>query len=432
MSSQHEILDRDILPRVFSSLDSVFPEFGFKRSRGGWVATNSKFTKAQFGARADRCVVKQESGVLVYGDRGYHWLEYLAGGVFPSGANWWRTVAELGARVGVAVVAPGPSSSRSRMVLELERMLVRTASVDAYLASRGATIPDGVDVGELPGEPSELLRRAGFTESDVRRAGIVRDTRWQGRVVCAWREVSGEATSLWGRAVDDDDDVKYLVLAGGSPVLFGADDALWRARRAGGAGIVVVEGMFDQLGLRSVGVPAAGVGRAGLTVDAIRVLEAAGSATLFLDADGPGSVGTRRAIETWAQLHSPLRLSVAGSQDKDPDKLVQRGGRAAVDEALSRREPAAVAYVSARLAGAPEVDQLKTVQQLLGFLGDVAVCHPLEAGRATDVLAAKGYSRAMLQELSGQLDLVQLKSLRAAAAARLSRLDAQISALEAE
>ena len=64
----HSVLDKNNLPRVFAVLDVVFPEFGWRRTRGGWVAGNNRFTKERLGARAERVVSEPCFCALGQGD----------------------------------------------------------------------------------------------------------------------------------------------------------------------------------------------------------------------------------------------------------------------------------------------------------------------------------------------------------------------------
>lgn len=436
MSAGQETLDRDILPRVFSSLDSVFPEFGWRRSREGWVATNTRYTKERLGARADRVVCRQQSGFLVYGDRDYHWLEYLAGGVFPRGAEWWTVVGELGARVGVSLPPPRAAVSPRARALSVinESMVYGSDSVIEYLLARGSRAP-AEWLGTLPAEPTAILEAAGFSRGEVEAAKLKRDFRWERRVCCGWKDELGRLSSMWGRATVGGEEPKYLVLAGGSPPLFGADVALLAARRRRPVhGVVVVEGMFDVLSLRAAGVEeVAGVGRAGLTAEGLRVLEAAGEATLFLDGDDAGRSGALKSLEEWARVLSPVRLSVAdvGSEVKDPDELLARGGVDAVLEAVGRRRPAAVVYVEELLREATtETEVLAAARRSVPFLAAVGVCHPLEAAAATEVLARRGVNAAALRLMTAQLDVDELERMKEALGRRLGDVEARLNALK--
>ena len=305
-----DILDRDILPRVFSSLDTVFPEFGWRRAKDGWVATNGNFTRSRFEARPDRVVCRQERGLMIYGDKSYHWLEYLYGADFPRGADWWTVVEEL---------------------------------------------------------------------------------------------------------------------AGGAPPFFGADVAFAAYRKSRpDHGVIVVEGMFDALTLRAHGLPETlAIGRAGLSEEAFLALEIAGEATLLLDGDDAGQKGTMQAIQTWAETMSPVRLSVTRLfAHKDPDELVRARGIDALRDVLAHRMPAASAYVASLLSGAEsEAELLSAAHKAVPFLASVAVCHPLEAAMATELLSRRGLSSSALKLLTRQLDEEGLMQVRDSLQRRLSEVE---------
>lgn len=429
MTTGQEILDGDILPLVFSSLDTVFPEFGWKRTRGGWVATNGRFTRERLAARPDRVVAKMPAGFLVYGDRSYHWLEYLSGGTFPRGPEWWTTVGQLGARVGVSLPAPSASSPRARALEALASALTETDGVRAYLAARRSGAPQGL-LGALPAEPVEILEKAGLSREEIGAARIVRDTRWRDRVCCMWRDELGRLSSMWGRATGGEEP-RYLVLSGGAPPLFGADLAFAAARRSKEPhGVVVVEGMFDVLSLRASGSDeVVAVGRAGLSAEALKALEAVGEATLLLDSDTAGAAGTLRALEEWARQLSPVRLWVACvTGAKDPDELVRERGIGAMREVLRARRSAASAYVETLLNDAhTEADVLTAARRALPFLSSVAVCHPLEAAAATELFAKRGVNRATMRLLTKQVDVEGLRQLRESLARRLADVDARLA-----
>ena len=99
MSNQRRFSDQ-VLPSVFSRLDTVFPEFGWVCRGRGWVATNESFAHTRFGVRADRIICTDQRGYYIYGSGHHeHWLSYVNGGVFPSGDHWHRVAGELAGRV---------------------------------------------------------------------------------------------------------------------------------------------------------------------------------------------------------------------------------------------------------------------------------------------------------------------------------------------
>jgi len=109
-------LEESVLPALYERLDDAFPEFGWVRSRDGWVATNRTFTKEAFGARPDRIVCRRPFGFLVHGGEPMTWTAYVSGGRTARGADFPRAVQELARRAGICVKAfeaDASSSTRS-------------------------------------------------------------------------------------------------------------------------------------------------------------------------------------------------------------------------------------------------------------------------------------------------------------------------------
>src|SRR4051812_24808908 len=59
----------EVLPALAQRLDTAFPEFGWRRDRRGWVASNEEMTHRAFGVRAERVVAHGPAprGFLIHG-----------------------------------------------------------------------------------------------------------------------------------------------------------------------------------------------------------------------------------------------------------------------------------------------------------------------------------------------------------------------------
>ena len=66
-SSLVRYLENAVQPALFDKLDLAFPEFCWKRTTRGWIATDRAFTKERFGARPDPLVCNRPLGFLIYG-----------------------------------------------------------------------------------------------------------------------------------------------------------------------------------------------------------------------------------------------------------------------------------------------------------------------------------------------------------------------------
>lgn len=86
-----------VLPALQERLDSAFPEFGWKRDRLGWVATNQEFTHRALGVRAERVVAHGPAprGFLIHGAEATLWTAYVSGGAAPRGQDFVRAVRDF-------------------------------------------------------------------------------------------------------------------------------------------------------------------------------------------------------------------------------------------------------------------------------------------------------------------------------------------------
>lgn len=131
-----DYLDTVVLPAVFESLPSVFPEFGFKRRGSGWVGADVPSDQCPLGVRGGRVYVgRLRNGALpmgfsVAGGDPVPFLGYLSGNFYghPKGEEFWRRAAELAARAGVEAGpldgsgAPDPAAlKRAQEALERQR-----------------------------------------------------------------------------------------------------------------------------------------------------------------------------------------------------------------------------------------------------------------------------------------------------------------------
>lgn len=91
--------NQDVLPLLAARLDSVFPEFGWRKRGNQWIATNGDHTRAHFGARPDRviCYADGAFGLKVHGDRFYTWADYL-------GVEYREMIEQVAARAGITDV----------------------------------------------------------------------------------------------------------------------------------------------------------------------------------------------------------------------------------------------------------------------------------------------------------------------------------------
>ena len=175
-----------VLPVLRQRLDVAFPEFGWRRDRQGWVATDQEFTHRMLGVRADRVVAHGPAprGFLVHGGGPVLWTAYPNGGVTPRGRDFVDTVRVLAERAGVdpaALERPRPRDRRAEL-LEAVCVLARRelagergAQAGVYLERRGfpaETIPTS-RLGLMPERRrlSEALERGATRGASFRLGG---------------------------------------------------------------------------------------------------------------------------------------------------------------------------------------------------------------------------------------------------------------------
>ncbi len=411
-----------VLPVLAQRLDHAFPEFGWRRDRLGWVATNEQHTHARLGVRAERVVAHGPAprGFLVHGGEPMLWTAYVNGGTVPRGPDFVRAVREIAERAGVDPSPLDRSQPRDRRAELLQAFFElcrrelagdRGAAARAYLERRGfppSAIADSA-LGAVPplAETSRLLEHAGYRPSEIASAGVLADTRWPGRLCGAWRDHYGRIGTLWARALEESEAAgsRYLYLRGAGRTNlppYGLSDLLAQpgdSRRE----IVLVEGFLDLHQLRARGVEnIAALGGTSIRSKTFEQLHRLGidTVTLCLDNDAAGRAATARAVENAARArHSPdiyvvdpARLAPA----KDPDELVRQRGTAAWRELLETRT-CGIAWRARQLApvapDAPAPERRAAVARAGCWLGTLPPRLALEQEDAIRLVAEQcGYS----------------------------------------
>lgn len=387
-SNPRDFYTEIVLPALQERLDSAFPEFGWRRDRLGWVATNEETTHRLLGVRAERVVAHGPAprGFLVHGGEATLWTAYVSGGATPRGIDFVRAVREIAERTGIDTTPlerDRPRDRRSKLLGDFFTLSQRElaseqgAKACAYLERRGfpAEALEGLDLGVVPAlewARAHLLD-SGYSQEEITRSGVLADSRWPGRIVGAWRDERGKVRTLWARALDDPGDLgsRYLYLRGASRSglpPYGLSDVLvgsHETRRE----LVLVEGVFDLLQLRARGF--ANVAALGGTAARLELFERLArqrieTVTLCLDNDPAGRTATARAAEQAARAkRSPaiLVLDPRGlAPAKDPDAFIRTSGVEAWQALLERRE-CGVAWRALELLGDTNRDSSTTVRR---------------------------------------------------------------------
>ncbi|MBB96852.1 MAG: DNA primase [Rhodobacteraceae bacterium] len=229
----------------------------------------------------------------------------------------------------------------------------------AYLSRRGLTEAalDRWEIGFAPDGWQGLwdhLRGKGVAEDLIMDAGLARPSSkgrnpydiFRNRVMFPIRDARGRAIAFGGRAMDPDDNAKYL----NSPEtpLFDKGRNLYNlrpARAAAGRGqqLIVAEGYMDVIALAEAGFEAAvaPLGTA-ITEPQLELLwRIAPEPVMSLDGDKAGIKAALRAIDLALPLLAPGRsLRFALMPDgKDPDDLLRAEGAEAVAKVLAAARP---------------------------------------------------------------------------------------------
>jgi DNA primase len=416
-----------VLPALAQRLDEAFPEFGWRRDRYGWVATNEQHTHARLGVRAERVIAHGPAprGFFVHGGEPTLWTAYVNGGTVPRGPDFVRAVREIADRAGVDpspldhLQQRDPCAELLQAFFDLCRREFTSeggANARAYLERRGfpqAAVADaGLGVVPPSVETSRLLEQVGYHPSEIAGAGVLADTRWPGRLCGAWRDPYGRIGTLWTRALDDSEaaESRYLYLRGAGRTNlppYGLSDLLAQPAETHRE-IVLVEGFLDLHQLRAHGIEnVAALGGTSVRRQAFEQLHRLGidSVTLCLDNDDAGRTATARAIENTTRARQspdvyvidPARLAPAN----DPDELVRERGAAAWRELVATRT-CAIAWRAGELArvtgDAPAPDRRAALARAGRWLGNLPPRLALEQEDALRSVAERcGYSTAAVE-----------------------------------
>ncbi|MEW6255644.1 MAG: DNA primase [Pseudomonadota bacterium] len=202
----------------------------------------------------------------------------------------------------------------------------------------------------------EALGKAGISVPDMVEAGLlvagegiaVPYDRFRDRVIFPITDLKGRVVGFGGRALEKDVQAKYL----NSPEtpLFHKGSLLYngfsaRAATHKGARLIAVEGYVDVIAMVEAGFEGAvaPLGTA-LTEDQLQLLwRMADEPTLLFDGDKAGRRAAFRAIDVALPHLKPGKSLTFGTlpEGQDPDDLIRRSGREAMDDVLARAEPLA-------------------------------------------------------------------------------------------
>ena len=290
---------------------------------------------------------------------GGDWLDFMQK---AKGLDFQRALQELALSAGVELSPQSQQAYRAYTkkadILEEAQELFKEnlfrhgkdgedGAVIAYLAERGYTAQEWLDM-ELGAytdrrELQEYLKGKGYSEKEIRDSGLLTSGFGEDyQLAFLWRDASGRAIGLVGRALLSDEELKerglskYKYSAG----LRKGEGLIGFSSARGSERIILLEGVLDALYLNFRGFKAVAVGGTDLSATQLQALQLAGCKELLLamDMDDAGQRATEKIIKKLSG--SSLRAYVISLPEdfKDADELIREKGSEAFQLALDKAE----------------------------------------------------------------------------------------------
>lgn len=242
---------------------------------------------------------------------------------------------------------------------------------------------------------------ASFTPKDLAAAGLIKEAdekpgtwydRFRNRLMFPIRDIAGRTVAFTGRALDADDQAKYLNspetdLYKKSEILFGMDKAKDSIRARGFA--ILVEGQFDLLLLHQAGftntIAISGTALSSIHLGLIK--RYADNLMLALDADKAGLAAAVRSAH--AALSAGMRVkAVKLPAGKDPADVVSEKDGAQAFAELVKHSQSVVEFFLQTLSS-QETDDFKLLRRVEETVLPlvVAVKSPLERNKYIEIVA---------------------------------------------
>jgi DNA primase len=290
---------------------------------------------------------------------GGDWLDFMQK---VKGLDFQRALQELALSAGVELSPQTQQAyqayTRKADILEEAQELFKEnlfkpdkdgedGAVIAYLAERGYSAQEWLDM-ELGAytdrrELQEYLKGKGYSEKEIRESGLLTSGFGEDyQLAFLWRDASGRAIGLVGRALLSDEELKerglskYKYSAG----LRKGEGLIGFSSARGSERIILLEGVLDALYLNFRGFKAVAVGGTDLSATQLQALQLAGCKELLLamDMDEAGQKATEKIIKKISS--SSLRAYVVSlpAGFKDADELIREKGSEAFQLALDKAE----------------------------------------------------------------------------------------------
>ena len=290
---------------------------------------------------------------------GGDWLDFMQK---VKGLDFQRALQELALSAGVELSPQNQQAyqayTRKADILEEAQELFKEnlfkpdkdgedGAVIAYLADRGYSAQEWLDM-ELGAytdriQLQEYLKGKGYTEKEIKDSGLLTSGFGEDyQLAFLWRDASGRAIGLVGRALLSDEELKerglskYKYSAG----LHKGEGLIGFSSARGSERVILLEGVLDALYLNFRGFKAVAVGGTDLSATQLQALQLAGCKELLLamDMDEAGQKATEKIIKKISS--SSLRAYVVSlpAGFKDADELIREKGSEAFQLALDKAE----------------------------------------------------------------------------------------------
>ncbi len=353
------LLNEEIYPALYELLDTAFPEFGFVKKNGHWVATlRDGCSRLPGSPRPDRvyCYENSKYCIKIQGADVARWLDYVNGCIKPIGKDFLSSVGKLGRLTGISY--PGFTSNKMHSKRKLyddnkfaQNQKTRTEvleaiialcqrclgtpkgeSARAYLDKRGideSTIKE-LEIGLFPDIETveNFLRDAGYDLAEAKKTKLLR-SYMEGYIVFPWFDDEGHPSTMYGRypGIPPAGKNKTMALPGegskSSPLYFHI------VREYALKDVVLVEGLFDAASLHSSGfknvIACMGAMLSQAQLNTL-IKHKINSVNIALDQDNAGRDGTVMTIKKLAAHNITSYIIPALPEGSDPnDFLVENG-----------------------------------------------------------------------------------------------------------
>jgi DNA primase catalytic core len=350
-----EWVKSELYPRLFDSIDIVFPEHNFKRYPGGW-RSKTYLSGSSHSDRADKTIVRKKAPgrILEQGDKNISLVDYV---MERDKVDFIQAVKTLADKINLQLPKGDFNQEDYQKQKDQANLLedcnsyftfcLQTSTgakeMRDYLSSRGYTIEEveAMELGYIPGQDKlrkHLLSKGYSPELIDEVVKLHTGIGSTHRLTIPYRS-GGTLKGFVVRTIVGAEP-KYLVSTG-----LKRGDQFFNLREIkGDKDLIVVEGYLDTLISEAKGIDnIVGLGGAKITREQVRhaIKKGAKSFTLCLDTDIAGKKGTEEAIEIIKEEGVNriyiVTLTDIGGGKTDPDTLIKERGVEAFREALSNR-----------------------------------------------------------------------------------------------